>query len=193
MYPKVKVRTEGQDDQHAHAAHEYNWNSLLSLKDIQFLLLQDSYFPVKEFRDVSPSSTARIPKPSLPNIILQTESASEDKKSNFDEEDRPNIRAGSVLRPRAVLSSPDNDTMIGNKNSVKAPRPSALKNHHSVQSRHAQCKVASSQAVDDSRLNTRKSKDTTDTNLKGKKWSTTAISSRRRNITTDKPRSVRIS
>lgn len=45
MYPKVKVRTEGQDDQHAHAAHEYNWNSLLSLKDIQFLLLQDSYFP----------------------------------------------------------------------------------------------------------------------------------------------------
>lgn len=87
----------------------------------------------------------------------------------------------------------DNDTMIGNKNSVKAPRPSALKNHHSVQSRHAQCKVASSQAVDDSRLNTRKSKDTTDTNLKGKKWSTTAISSRRRNITTDKPRSVRIS
>lgn len=45
VYPKVKVRTEGQDDQHAHAAHEYNWNSLLSLKDIQFLLLQDSYFP----------------------------------------------------------------------------------------------------------------------------------------------------
>ncbi|KAF2314048.1 hypothetical protein GH714_021735 [Hevea brasiliensis] len=51
---------------------------------------------------------ARISKPYVPNLLLQTESASEeeDKKSHFDEEDRPNIRAGSVPRPRAVLSSP---------------------------------------------------------------------------------------
>ncbi|XP_057992838.1 uncharacterized protein LOC110655593 isoform X2 [Hevea brasiliensis] len=146
---------------------------------------------MKEYRDVSMPPIARISKPYVPNLLLQTESASEeeDKKSHFDEEDRPNIRAGSVPRPRAVLSSP----VIGNKNRVKAVRPSALKNHHSIQSRHAQCKVAPSQAVDESPPNTRKSKDTTDNNLKGKKWSTTAISSPRRNITTNKPSSVRIS
>lgn len=39
VYPKVRVRTDGRDDQLAH-----NWSSLLSLKDIQFLCLQDSCF-----------------------------------------------------------------------------------------------------------------------------------------------------
>ena len=40
VYPKVKVRTDGQDDQPPHS-----WGSLLSLKDVQFLCLQDSCSP----------------------------------------------------------------------------------------------------------------------------------------------------
>ncbi|KAG8658517.1 hypothetical protein MANES_03G158800v8 [Manihot esculenta] len=190
VYPKVKVRTQGQGDQRAE--HHHNWNSLLSFKDIQFLLLQDSCFPVKEYRDVFAPLTARIPETYVPKVLPPTliESASEelDKKSNSDEEDRPNIRASAVPRPRAVVSSP----VIGNKNRVKAVRPSALMNHHSVQSRHAQCKVAPSQAVDGSPLNTWKPKDTVDNNLKGKKLSATEISSQRRNITNNKPSSARI-
>ncbi|XP_021671059.2 uncharacterized protein LOC110657919 isoform X2 [Hevea brasiliensis] len=109
MYPKVKDRTQSQDDQRD--AHHHNWNSLLSFKDIQFLLLQDSCFPVKDYQDVSPPPIARIPKSYVSKVLLPTlkESASEelDKKSNSDEEYRPNIRASSVPRPRAVLSSPE--------------------------------------------------------------------------------------
>eukprot|EP00257_Ricinus_communis_P020988 XP_015580364.1 uncharacterized protein LOC8265730 [Ricinus communis] len=194
MYPKVKVRTEGQDD--LYVAREHNWTSLLSLKDIQFLLLQDSCFPVKEYRDVSPVPIAKIPKTYVPNILLPTESASEgvDNKSSSDEEDRPNIRASLVPRPRAVISSPDNDALIANKNRVKATQPSALKNHNLIRSRHAQCKVVPSQAIDESPLNTSKSKDTTDKKIdvRGTKGSATVLSSQRRNITSAKPSSVRI-
>ncbi|XP_012077601.1 uncharacterized protein LOC105638418 [Jatropha curcas] len=190
MYPKVKVRRdEDQKDQR-------NWSSLLSLKDIQFLLLQDSCFPVKEFQDVSPTPTARIPKSYVPNIVLPAESASEgaDKKGDVDEENRPKIRASSVPRPRAVISSPDNDAVIGNKN-----KPKALKNHNSIQNRHTHCKVVQTRAVDESPLNTRKSNNNTDRkfDLKGKKGPVpgpaTAISSQRRNLTANKkPSSLRI-
>ncbi|KAJ6903718.1 hypothetical protein NC651_021027 [Populus alba x Populus x berolinensis] len=65
LYPKVKVRTDGQDDQPAHS-----WSSLLSLKDIQFLCLQDPCFPVKEHQDDSPPPIARIPKSYVPSVIM---------------------------------------------------------------------------------------------------------------------------
>ncbi|WCJ24122.1 hypothetical protein M5689_006105 [Euphorbia peplus] len=215
MYPKVKVRTEAESDEHD--LHEHNWSSLLSLKDISFLLKQDSRFPAKKYRDLSPPCIARVPKSYVPNIILPTyvvspsESASEgsDKKSNIsDEEDRPNIRASSVPRPRAVLSSPVNDAVIGNRNRVKALRPSVLKNQNGVQSRHTPGKTVRDQAVDDKNSpSLRKPNDTTDTKIdlrvkKGsetcdakidvrvKKGSTTTTP--RRSFTASKPSCVRI-
>ncbi|KAJ6898486.1 hypothetical protein NC652_025108 [Populus alba x Populus x berolinensis] len=126
VYPKVKVRTDGRDDQHAH-----DWSSLLSLKDIQFLCLQDSCVPVKGHQDVSPPIVARIPKSYVPNVIMPKVSVSEEagKKSNSTEEDRLNIRASSIPRPRAVLSSPDNDAVIGSNNWTKVARPTASKNN----------------------------------------------------------------
>ncbi|KAJ6430267.1 hypothetical protein OIU84_021634 [Salix udensis] len=109
--PKVKVRTDGQDDQPPRS-----WSSLLSLKDVQFLCLQDSCSPARGHQDESPPPIARIPKSYSPTVIMPRVSVSEgtDKKNNFTEEDRPNIRASSIPRPRAVLSSPDNDAVIGN-------------------------------------------------------------------------------
>ncbi|XP_065860776.1 LEAF RUST 10 DISEASE-RESISTANCEUS RECEPTOR-LIKE PROTEIN KINASE-like 2.1 isoform X2 [Euphorbia lathyris] len=67
VYPKVKVRTEDE-------GHEYNCTSLLSLKDVSFLVLHDSCFPVKVHRDMSPPPPliARVPKSYVPNMILQT-------------------------------------------------------------------------------------------------------------------------
>ncbi|KAJ6911316.1 hypothetical protein NC652_021826 [Populus alba x Populus x berolinensis] len=172
LYPKVKVRTDGQDDQPAHS-----WSSLLSLKDIQFLCLQDPCFPVKGHQDDSPPPIARIPKSYVPSVIMPKVSVSEgtEKKNIFNEEDKPNIRASSIPRPRAVLSSPDatrisnkrfsnsypdNDAVIGNNNKTRVARPSALKNNKVIQNRHEQCKVVPCRITDASPTNTRKSKST---------------------------------
>ncbi|KAH8495553.1 hypothetical protein H0E87_018647 [Populus deltoides] len=162
VYPKVKVRTDGRDDQHAH-----DWSSLLSLKDIQFLCLQDSYVPVKGHQDVSPPIAARIPKSYVPNVIMPKVSVSEEaeKKSNSTEEDRLNIRASSIPRPRAVLSSPDNDAVIGSNNRTKVARPTASKNNKLMESRHEPCKVVPGQITDASPTNTRKSKNTSDNKI----------------------------
>ncbi|KAJ6897604.1 hypothetical protein NC652_024411 [Populus alba x Populus x berolinensis] len=191
MYPKVKVRTDGRDDQHAH-----DWSSLLSLKDIQFLCLQDPCVPVKGHQDVSPPIVAKIPKSYVPNVIMPKVSVSEEaeKKSNSTEEDRLNIRASSIPRPRAVLSSPDNDAVIGSNNWTKVARPTASKNNKLMESRHEPCKVVPGQITDASPSNTRKSKNTSDnkSELKVKKWSPPEASSQRRKIATDKPRFMRI-
>ncbi|CAK7327317.1 unnamed protein product [Dovyalis caffra] len=187
---QVKVRADGQDDQHA-----YDWSSLLSLKDIQSLCLQDSCFPGKGHQDVSPTTIARIPKSYVPNVIMPKVSVSEgtEKKNNFTE-DRPNIRASLIPRPRAVLSSPDNDAVIGNNNRTKVARPTASKNNKLIQSRHELCKVVPSQMTDASPTNTRKSKSTPDnkSELKVKKGSPTEASNQRRKTATDKPHFMRI-
>ncbi|CAN1279069.1 hypothetical protein LINPERPRIM_LOCUS16873 [Linum perenne] len=184
MYPKVKVRSEDEDDRH--------WGSLLSLKDIQFLTIQETRFPVKRGQEVSPSPSpnAKIPKHYVPSLILpQQQSSATDTKSNPDEgDDRPLIRAGSIPPPRAVLSSPQNDALIGNKNRVAKPttRPSALRNKNSIQERHVQqCKVMPRTPIDDSAVRSRKSKDqlpAEKTDHKGKKGTSAAVSSRRRPV-----------
>ncbi|CAN1279067.1 hypothetical protein LINPERPRIM_LOCUS16873, partial [Linum perenne] len=204
VYPKVKVRSEDEDDRH--------WGSLLSLKDIQFLTIQETRFPVKLLQDIavkrgqevspSPSPNAKIPKHYVPSLILpqqpetpttpvsvSTESSATDTKSNPDEgDDRPLIRAGSIPPPRAVLSSPQNDALIGNKNRVAKPttRPSALRNKNSIQERHVQqCKVMPRTPIDDSAVRSRKSKDqlpAEKTDHKGKKGTSAAVSSRRRPV-----------
>ncbi|XP_050373904.1 uncharacterized protein LOC126791490 [Argentina anserina] len=117
VYPKVKVRQqqEEKDDQHAHI---------------------DFSSPVKD-QDVSPATVARVPISYVPRVAVPTIFVAEGvKKANQIEEIyKQNIRAGSIPPPRAVLSSPDNDMVIGNKNKIKAQRPSALKNHSVVQTR----------------------------------------------------------
>ncbi|KAJ6725819.1 hypothetical protein OIU79_004053 [Salix purpurea] len=84
------------------------------------------------------------------------------RKTIFTEEDRPNIRASSIPRPRAVLSSPDNDAVIGNNyNKTKVARSSALKNSKVIQNRHELCKVVPSRIADASTpTNSRESKST---------------------------------
>ncbi|KAJ8763957.1 hypothetical protein K2173_003739 [Erythroxylum novogranatense] len=152
---------------------------------------------VKEQKAVSPPPLAKIPKSYVPSVVIPPVSDSEglDKKSNSDEEDRPNIRATSVPRPRAVMSSPvHNDTVIGNKNKIKAARPSPLQNRGSVQSRHAQCKPIPAQPTKGSPSTTGKPKEPIEKRADhgGHLGSATTISSRRRKITTNKPSSVRV-
>ncbi|TXG72424.1 hypothetical protein EZV62_001003 [Acer yangbiense] len=188
MYPKVKVREEkNQDFKEVAVDHKIN---------IESLSLHVSSSPEKEHRDVSPPFIARVTKSyATTNVVTPTiSSCTETEKIN--ENDKPNIRATPILRPRAVLSSPDNDAVIGNKNRTKAERPTALKNRNSVQNRHsnAQCKVIPSRVIAKSQINTNLLTDTTTTttttdnksDLKGKKGPTVAVPSQRRYIRTGK-------
>ncbi|XP_022872673.1 uncharacterized protein LOC111391655 isoform X2 [Olea europaea var. sylvestris] len=106
MYPRVKVRVEtNEENQYA-----YEKSSLQSLKGFQWLSLDDS-----SSLDESPQSPVRIPGSYVPK--------SKDNKKTVLEEKPVNVRASSIPRPRAVLSSP------------------GQKNHNLCQNRHTQCKV----------------------------------------------------
>ncbi|KAH7522001.1 hypothetical protein FEM48_Zijuj07G0091600 [Ziziphus jujuba var. spinosa] len=155
--------------------------------------------------DVSPPSIAKIPKSYMPSVAIPTisvpeipksESSSlaeaEKKNEKFEEDNQQNIGASSIPRPRAVVSSPNNDVVIGNKNRVKTERPSVLKNRKTIQNRHALRKVIPSRTAENS-MNMKKSKEVPDeSNLKGKKASAVTVPSQRRNPRTGKPSSIRI-
>ncbi|WJX18718.1 hypothetical protein P8452_08489 [Trifolium repens] len=73
-----------------------------------------------------------------------------EKDDNTDDENKVNIRASPIPRPRAVISSPENDHMIGNRNKIGKGRLSASKNSTVSPNRHAlaQCKVKSHETTD---------------------------------------------
>ncbi|KAK8548681.1 hypothetical protein V6N13_054540 [Hibiscus sabdariffa] len=138
VFPRVKVKDQDRDDQQV--IKDYKINSVLSLKDVLFLSMLDSCFPVKRHEDVSPMTTARIPKSYVPEVEKHSDTSSEgsekSKTKTEEEEARSNIRASSTPRPRAVISSPDNDALIQYKNKIEGRQRTALKNHDTVQNRH---------------------------------------------------------
>ncbi|XP_022937426.1 uncharacterized protein LOC111443687 isoform X7 [Cucurbita moschata] len=154
IYPKVKVRDENELDDHP-AVNEQKRSYLLSLKDLESLFLEDSSSSSGKEHRVSPSSTAKVPKVYSPNVVKPSTSESQDKRCN-----RVNTRASSIPMPRAVLSSPENDLMIGKKNRKTTEKPSVLKNHNSVQSRHSQCKTVARHSGNENPICSRKSKET---------------------------------
>ncbi|XP_022872672.1 uncharacterized protein LOC111391655 isoform X1 [Olea europaea var. sylvestris] len=124
MYPRVKVRVEtNEENQYA-----YEKSSLQSLKGFQWLSLDDS-----SSLDESPQSPVRIPGSYVPK--------SKDNKKTVLEEKPVNVRASSIPRPRAVLSSPDNDEINRSKMTTRRELLSGQKNHNLCQNRHTQCKV----------------------------------------------------
>ncbi|XP_023538648.1 uncharacterized protein LOC111799527 isoform X5 [Cucurbita pepo subsp. pepo] len=155
IYPKVKVREENELDDHP-AVNEQKRSYLLSLKDLESLFLEDSSNSSGKEHRVSPSSTAKVPKVYSPNVVKPSTSESQaDKRCN-----KVNTRASSIPMPRAVLSSPENDLMIGKKNRKPTEKPSVLKNHNSVQSRHSQCKTVARHSGNENPICSRKSKET---------------------------------
>ncbi|KAK4266216.1 hypothetical protein QN277_027171 [Acacia crassicarpa] len=171
MYPKVKVRQEQYQEDHR-AIQDNNLKALPSLS------LRISPPPVRNQKGVSHPSPAEAPKcyvfhtpkPRVPvsedlgacNLAADSSGLTGHEKDDNIDEDRVNIRASSVPPPRAVISSPDNDTMIGNKNRIKGrERLSGSKNYGVLQNRHAQCKVKSSNVTENS-PNMRKPKEAAD-------------------------------
>ncbi|XP_039070954.1 uncharacterized protein LOC120218013 [Hibiscus syriacus] len=188
MFPRVKVKEENQED-HQQVVKDYKINSVLSLKDVLFLSMLDSCFPVKRHEDISPTPTARIPKSYLPEVEKHSDTSSEgsgkSKTKVEDEEARPNIRASSTPRPRAVISSPDNDAVIGYKNKIEGRQRRALTNHSTVQNRHTtRAHIFTGSPV---RTTKPKNDDSRNVETKGKKGSGPTVSARRKHPLTERP------
>lgn len=154
MYPKVKVRDQQEeDDQYA-----YGLGSLQSLKAFDAISISDLSSP-----DDSPTSVVRIPRSYISNSAKPASpvstGATNNKIQKTSSEGTTKPRSSSVPRPRAVLSSPDNDQSIGVSNKPRAKLLPGLKSQNTCQSRHTQCKIIPRMAKAESPLNAREFKD----------------------------------
>ncbi|KAK7268699.1 hypothetical protein RIF29_21405 [Crotalaria pallida] len=157
VYPKVKVRLEPYQQE----GGDHGDARDLGLKSFPSLSSPDG-----EKKDAIVRSIVKAPKCYVPHVltprVLVTEDfgdcsmSSDSSGSTGTDENKLNIRASSIPRPRAVISSPDNDVMIGNTNKIRGGRLSATKNGAVLQNRHTQCK---SHVVAETPPDTRKSKE----------------------------------
>ncbi|XAR48926.1 hypothetical protein NMG60_11031917 [Bertholletia excelsa] len=134
MYPSLKVREVEEGPRF--------------LEGFESLSVRDSDSSVRKCEDDSPCPKVRVPKcyisiSSIPAIPLPKGEGKNNNKKKDEEDSKPKIRASSVPQPRAVLSSPDNDGMIGGRNKTKLGLLSGLKDYNLCQDRHTRCKVMS--------------------------------------------------
>ncbi|MQL81322.1 hypothetical protein Taro_013796 [Colocasia esculenta] len=75
-------------------------------------------------KSYSSSQHSAISSPCLSNLSSPSvfNGSEGRKKEGLDQDKKHNVRASSVPRPRAVLSSPDNDDMIGHQNRLLRER-----------------------------------------------------------------------
>ncbi|XP_059433667.1 uncharacterized protein LOC132166798 [Corylus avellana] len=108
MYASAKVRANKQDDQFS---LPNDGESLLILR------IKDS-LSIRDNQSHSPPSLAKITKAHIPKLGAQSIYTSRETVKNNGQSHtntKSNITANSVPPPRAVLSSPDNDGMIGSR------------------------------------------------------------------------------
>eukprot|EP00257_Ricinus_communis_P020117 XP_015579278.1 uncharacterized protein LOC8266713 [Ricinus communis] len=136
MYPRVRVRKQEQQEEE----EEYELSppkengALLFLKIIESLALQE-----KENQSLSPpaASITRTTKPNVSGLATPPVSASKVK----------NTKPQPISRPRAVLSSPANDGIIGTRSKVnKSGRSSGLRKCNSEPKKPTQIQDIASQA-----------------------------------------------
>ncbi|ESQ55178.1 hypothetical protein EUTSA_v10026480mg [Eutrema salsugineum] len=124
MYPKVKVNNEtGNYKQKDSRLHSRYLESRASENN------QEEDFQVY---------VAKIPKIYIPSVLLSENESTEMTKHNrgADAEVKQKPKASPILRPRAVVSSPDNDAMIGSINkSEERKAKKGLKSDDQIRSR----------------------------------------------------------
>lgn len=138
MYPRVKVREQEDPIPIEEETTSYLLRVIESLSiegHCSSRILADNHG--SECKNDPPYSHAKISK-SYPKNSLRSRISIPKGKNNtgLDEDNRTNIRASSIPRPRAVLSSPDNDEMIGNQNQLIRKRETLLKRQN--QNTHSQ-------------------------------------------------------
>ncbi|KAF5205538.1 cysteine-rich repeat secretory protein 3-like [Thalictrum thalictroides] len=127
MYPRVKVRIQEEEPEKDQYEVQKENSSLMLLNNFNSPSSHDHLLTGNEFASGSPSPVARIPKSYVPSFTTPSISSSKGKNDKEIEDKRPNIRASSVPPPRAVLSSPDNDGIIGNRNQLTGERRTIMK------------------------------------------------------------------
>jgi hypothetical protein len=129
MYPKVKIDNE--------AGRYKQKGSCLNSNYLQTRVSENNQ------EDDLQIYVAKIPKIYIPSVLM---SQSESKEMNkpirgADIEVKPITKASPTLRPRAVVSSPDNDAMIGNMNMIEERKAKkGLKSKDHIKSRASQLK-----------------------------------------------------
>ncbi|XP_074307097.1 uncharacterized protein LOC141642261 isoform X1 [Silene latifolia] len=124
MYPKVKVRSFEEDDE-----FEFD-HPATPVKAFSSLTIRDYTPPAKGSKQASSLSVAKVPKLHIPRSVTPTPALPKAQVKSELESDDTHIkhsRASSIPRPRAVISSPDNDELLGSKNRTRTPRLSGLK------------------------------------------------------------------
>ncbi|XP_050105504.1 uncharacterized protein LOC126585153 isoform X2 [Malus sylvestris] len=140
MYPKVKVRLHDQQEDQFSPQDDHR---KLLLANIHAGVI--SRFFKNEYKLTMEAYAPKLPRQSI--------SSSKENSKNLGKATTPDAKACLVLRPRAVLSSPENDGMIGSinkivdrKNSpaIKVQNPNTATS--SAQRPHQEAKKAPSQA-----------------------------------------------
>ncbi|XP_042513785.1 uncharacterized protein LOC122088550 [Macadamia integrifolia] len=149
MYPRVKVREEKEEDEEFVVDEDNSFVqeetcSLPLFRILESVSLEEQSShgissPIdggkKSQNDFSPS-VVRIPAEVAPSIPM-----SKGGKNNKEIDEDTRIRASSIPRPRAVISSPDNDRMIGSRKCSARALSSNLKKSNLDQKSPAQDKV----------------------------------------------------
>lgn len=125
MYPKVKVRVHQQEN-HIPPQNDHRRLVVTKVSD------ESLSIPVKEIQGCSPPLKPRVLKAYVPKLpagqsLSSSKASTVVKSKHLGKDAKPDVRAGSAVppRPRAVLSSPDNDGMIGSVNKLSDKKASA--------------------------------------------------------------------
>lgn len=138
MYPKVKVRQQEEDPPEFQRIY---------VKDFQSPSVYDHPSNSPQHKN-GYASPLRVPKSHISTSDAKISSKSSKVDRKIAEENKPKMlkkkvadvtNPNSILPPRAVLSSPENDLMLGIKSKTKANR-SSLKNHKVSENTHVKCK-----------------------------------------------------
>ncbi|KAL5792681.1 hypothetical protein ACOSP7_001275 [Xanthoceras sorbifolium] len=117
MYPRVRVRVQEQQDGQVSPPNDRG--PFLFLRLLESLSLQDCSLPKENHCNSSPAN-AKVTMTCVPDVKLESDSASTEKNNtDIHKDTKLNARVSSIPRPRAVLSSPENDGMIGNRNKLQ--------------------------------------------------------------------------
>ncbi|XP_010439411.1 PREDICTED: uncharacterized protein LOC104722859 isoform X2 [Camelina sativa] len=133
MYPKVKANNE--------AVNYKQRGSCLNSNYLQ------SRVSEKDQEDDLQIYVAKIPKIYIPSVLISVSESTELNNKPIrgaDIEVKHKPKASPILRPRAVVSSPDNDAMIGNINKIEERKAKkVLKSDDHIKSRASQRKNVS--------------------------------------------------
>lgn len=157
MYPRVKVSEQEDPNTMQEEGTAYLPRVIESFSvEVHSLSRTPTSYHGRMSENDPPSSLAKISKSHKNSPASSSYTSNGKDNQSTDEDNRINIRASTMPRPRAVLSSPDNDDIIGNQNRLIKERETLLKRQSPGQNIQAQGKVSHRNARVASPVSTRK-------------------------------------